>query len=267
MQLYSYTNMKHNFRHIVLPIAIISIFFIVGCNGCGENTSPAVVGLNTQITWGGENIAIGDTVIDFAGRQVRPEKLICYISNISLRQVDGNWISSESLDRLDFMPNSDFVDGVFPFEMIEETYVFDSIRFSVGVPEELNTDVVPSNYPNDHPLGVVGSADMHWPMMSTYFTMKLEGKVADISGEEIITPFAMHPATNPLYRTLSFELPETMALYPNEIRNYQFNLDLEKTINGNAGIINLNEIGHSMGNVENTVRFVDNLSTAWTLIE
>ena len=144
--------------------------------------------------------------------------------------------------------------------------IFDAVFNEFDV-EDIDTDVVPSNYPNDHPLGVVGSADMHWPMMSTYFTMKLEGKVADIPGEEIITPFAMHPATNPLYRTLSFELPETMALYPNEIRNYQFNLDLEKTINGNAGVINLNEIGHSMGNVENTVRFVDNLSAAWTLIE
>ena len=259
--------MSHNFRNFILPIAIIVLLFSAGCRGCGEDTSPTVIGLHTQITWNGENISIGDTVIDLAGREVRPEKLFIYISDISLRQADGEWVNSKSLARLDFMPTSDFVDGVFPFEVLNESNVFDSIRFSVGVPAELNTDGVPSNYPNDHPLGVVGSADMFWPLMSSYFTMKFEGKVANTPGEEIITPFAMHPATNPLFRTLSFALPDTITLYPSENLSYQFEFDLAKTINGSGGTFNLNEIGHTMGNVENAIIFVDNLKDAWTLIE
>lgn len=259
--------MTHNFRNFILPIAIIVILFSAGCRGCSEDTSPAVIGLFTQITWNGENISIGDTVIDIAGREVRPEKLFSYISNISLRKIDGGWVNSESLARLDFMPASDFVDGIFPFEVLNESNVFDSIRFSVGVPSELNTDGVPSNYPNDHPLGVVGSADMFWPLTSSYFTMKFEGKVANTPGEEIITPFAMHPATNPLFRTLSFALPDNILLVASEIKSFQFELDLAKTINGSGGYIELNEIGHTMGNVENAIIFVDNLKDAWTLVD
>ena len=259
--------MTHNFRNFILPIAIIVLLFSAGCRGCGEDTSPAVIGLYTQITWNGENISIGDTVIDIEGREVRPEKLLSYISNISLRQINGGWVNSQSLALLDFMPSSDFVDGVFPFEVFIENNVFDSIRFSVGVPSELNTDAVPTNYPNDHPLGVVGSADMFWPLMSSYFTMRFEGKVANTPGEEIITPFAMHPATNPLFRTLAFALPNTITLSPRDISSFQFELDLAKTISGSGGTFNLNEIGHTMGNAENAIVFVDNLKDAWTLVE
>lgn len=36
---------------------------------------------------------------------------------------------------------------------------------------------------------------------------------------------------------------------------------------GSGGTFNLNEIGHTMGNAENAIVFVDNLKDAWTLVE
>jgi len=254
--------MKYNF--LLVSLAAITMIFISSCN---KDTEPGIVVLNAALSWSGETMSIGDTVTDHLGHDVRPEKLSCYLSNISLRLVSGEWINSESISRLDFITNSATANGVFSKKSLRSCNEFNALRFDVGVPSEMNTMSLNTSLPSDDPLSVAGAAGMTWDMMGSYFFVKCEGKLAENEGGVIETPYIFHPATNALYRTVTLDLNESIVLNQDETIEFMLDLDLRKAFEGPSteDNLNLSEVGHSMGPVPNAIQFIDNFSVSWTL--
>lgn len=257
MYMYTFTNKV---------IGTLTIFAIILISGCRENNENGTLNLSTTLSWHGEEFAIADTVVDYLNRSVRPEKLSCYVSNISLRSIDGEWINSSSISRLDFIPYSSIAIGEFSSRKLRFSDKFNAIKFDVGVPSELNQGIDPTSYPNNHPLSFAGSVGMRWDMHHSYFFVKFEGKVADEEGGPISTPFIFHCATDPLYRTIVIETNE-FAFHTNDVIEFQLDLDIGLALEGIDGDIDLSEVGHSMGEVPNAVMFMDNLTTSWNLKE
>ena len=247
-------------------IGAFTVFAVLLTSGCIKNNESGILNLNTTLSWYGVELSIGDTVYDSMNRQVRPEKLNCYVSNLSLRSEDGEWINSSSISRLDFFPFSASANGVFSAQKLRCSDSFNAIKFNVGVPSELNQGIDPTSYPNSHPLSVTGSAGMRWDMHNSYFFVKFEGKLAEEDGGSISTPFIFHCATDPLYRTVVIETNE-FSFHTNDDLEFQLDLDLGLALEGAAGEIDLSQVGHSMGEVPNAVMLVDNLTTSWTLKE
>jgi len=254
--------MKYYF--ILFSIASISMIFISSCN---KNTEPGIVFLNAELSWSGENISIGDTVSDHLGHDVRPEKLSCYLSNISLRNVSGEWINSESISRLDFITNSATANGEFSKKSLRGCNEFNALRFDVGVPSEMNSMSLNTSLPSSDPLSVSGAAGMTWDMMGSYFFVKCEGKLAENEGGLIETPYIFHPASNALYRTITLDLNESVVLNQDETIEFMLDLDIRKAFEGHSieDNLDLSVVGHSMGPVPNAIQFVDNFSTSWTI--
>jgi hypothetical protein len=247
-------------------IVTLTVFAIILTSGCRENNENGTLSLSTTLSWHGEEFAIGDTVFDYLNRSVRPEKLSCYVSNISLRSIDGEWINSSSISRLDFIQSSSNAIGEFSSRRLRCSDKFNAIKFNVGVPSELNQGIDPTSYPNNHPLSFAGSVGMRWDMHNSYFFVKFEGKIADEDGGPILTPFIFHCATDPLYRTIVIATNE-FAFHTNDDLEYQLDLDLGLALEGNSGNIDLSQVGHSMGEVPKAIMLMDNLTTSWNLKE
>jgi hypothetical protein len=260
--IYKFSTMKYHF--LLFSLASISIIFISSCN---KDTEPGIVVLDATLSWSGETISIGDTVSDHLGHDVRPEKLSCYISNISLRNVSGEWINSESISRLDFITNSATANVEFSQKSLRGCNEFNALKFNVGVPSEINSVSLNTSLPSDDPLSVEGSAGMTWDMMDSYFFVKCEGKLAESEGGVIETPYIFHPASNALYRSVTLELDESIGLNKDETIEFMLDLDLSKAFEGSSSENNLDlsVVGHSMGPVPNAIQFVDNFSTSWTI--
>ena len=256
-----YMNMITFFRRITL---ISSVFIILIFTGCKENSEYGTITLDTTLAWHGSDLAIGDTVYDYLNRPVRPEKLSCYVSDISLRSMNGEWVNSSSISRLDFIPISASASGDFTSRNLCSSEKFDAIKFNVGVPSELNQGVDPTSYPNSHPLGFNGSAGMRWDMHNSYFFVKFEGKLAEVDGGSIIVPYTLHPATDPLSRTVLIETDDFTFL-TNDDLVFQLVLDIGSSLEGDYGNIDLSQVGHSMGEVPKAIMFMDNIKSSWTL--
>jgi|TARA_B110000967_G_scaffold199836_1_gene234749 hypothetical protein len=252
------------FTHRVL--GTLTVFAVLLASGCRENNESGILNLNTNLSWHGVELSIGDTVYDYMNRPVRPEKFNCYVSNFSLRSEEGEWINSSSISRLDFFPLSASANGEFSSQKLRCADTFNAIKFNVGVPSELNQGIEPTSYPNSHPLSVTGSAGMRWDMHNSYFFVKFEGKLAEEDGGSISTPFIFHCATDPLYRTVVIET-NSFSFHTNDDLEFQLDLDLGLALEGGAGDLDLSQVGHSMGEVPNAIMFMDNLTTSWTLKE
>lgn len=270
LQIRRLNGMKSIFSHKFLPVAIITVAMISLGTSCSRNCDPATVNLNISLTWNGEVISIGDTVTYPDERPLRLEKFRCYVNDISLRDSEGNWISSASIDLIEFLPSTDIASGEFEAEVLKEKNEFYGIRFGLGVASEINLlDNAPSRYPNDSPLSVVGSAGMYWTWATGYIFTKYEGKIAESVGEDFTIPFAFHTGTDDLYREVVLEFPEMVVICKEDVRYFEIELDLAKAISGPEDTIDLIEDGmtHTMDNIELAERFVNLLDDAWSISE
>jgi hypothetical protein len=262
--------MKNVFRHKFLSISLSAIILIALGTGCHRNCDPAIVNLNISLSWDGVPVSISDTVAYSINMPLRLEKFRCYINDISLRDLEGNWLPSGSIDLIEFLPSYDKASGEFAADLLRKNNEFDAIRFGLGVYPEINAlDNAPSTFPNESPLSVMGSAGMYWTWATGYIFTKYEGKIAVAQGEDLTIPFAFHTGTDELYREVTLELPEVVTVCEEEVRDFNIELDLLIAISGLEDSIDLVEDGitHTINNPELAERFVNLLDDAWSLSE
>jgi hypothetical protein len=133
---------------------------------------------------------------------------------------------------------------------------YTKLRFSVGVPAEINTNTDPATYPSSSPLSVSGSEGMFWTWNSGYIFVKFEGKTAFTPDASNLTePYAFHVGSDAFYTTheyaIDFEIGEE-----DETLNILF--DANKFLNGTDDVINLQQdnLTHTMDNMMLANRFV-----------
>ena len=249
---------------------LIAIILVMTISSCWKNKDSTKVDLNLSLAWYGENVSIGDTVLYQGSMPLRLEKFKCYIDNISIRDMDGNWIASGSIDLVEFMPSTQLTSAEFEATLLKRGVEIDALRFGVGVDPSYNLlDNAPATFPNDHPLGIVGGAGMYWTWATGYIFTKFEGKVALSDGEEFTDPFAFHTGTDPLYREVVLELAESVCIGAEENHEFNIAIDLGASISSSEDELDLlnNGITHTLDNVELAERYVNLLKDAWSISE
>lgn len=136
-----------------------------------------------------------------------------------------------------------------------ETYT--GIRFSIGVPESLNT-MKPADFNSSHPLSRSG---YYWTAWNSYIFSKTEGKLDTANTETFDFNFALHTGANELFRTFEVNVPITVV--SDGTLGARVLIDYEQLI----GAINLenNPQNHDPADLSIIGELTDNFQDALTL--
>jgi hypothetical protein len=184
-----------------------------------------------------------------------------YIAPIEIRNERGEWLEINDVALLDFGVHGQKITAA------ADVGTYNAIRFGMGLPAEINTDIDPASYANDHPLSVPGSAGMFWTWSSGYVFVKYEGKFATESGEQLIEPLSYHCGTDASYRTVVFELEDVFAIESQELAAFTIDFNAAAALVGEQDSIDIVEdpVTH---NAQGTVlgeRLMDLMDDAWNL--
>lgn len=248
-----------------LPLSFsLLILMLTGCDWFRTDPPveplPGEVHVNFELEWEGVSYALEQVVSDHNGYPIRLDNLQLYIAPIAFRK-DGDWVETTDVSLVDFSIHA-------PKELTSiPSGSYDAIRFGMGLPPEINTDIDPASYPNSHPLSVIGSAGMFWTWASGYIFVKYEGKFALEQGTPLLEPVSYHCGTDASYRTVTLELPSALVVEPEGEYNATLTLDAAKALHGTNDAIDLavdpvthNAQGDSLGG-----RMMDLLVDGWKI--
>ena len=166
-----------------------------GCKPEPMHGGPGTLTLNANFSFNGDSVLVGRTALDDAGNHLRLETFSIYLGGIELLN-DTGAIRLSDAERWDAgAPNA--------WSYIVQPGTYSGFRLHLGVPTEFNTDTDPTIWPNDHPLGVNGSAGMFWSWNTGYIFSKFDGKADTTGGENFIHPYAFHIGGDPTTRSRS----------------------------------------------------------------
>ena len=250
-------NMSRPFGRILMTATLGAGLMLAGCKPDPMHGGPGTLTLNAEFSFAGDSVSIGRNAIDPAGNNLRLETFSIYLGAIELLN-DTGAVRLSDAERWDAgAPNS--------WEWTVEPGTYDGFRVHLGVPAEYNTDTDPTIWPNDHPLGMNGSAGMFWSWNTGYIFSKFDGK-ADTTGAESFThPFAFHIGGDDYLVEVRYGDPWEVA----ECSEHQFDLRgelMDFLVNGTDTIdIRDDFITHTGDNPDLAVRYVTAQQAAVTL--
>ena len=192
--------MRLFFEKAVVLVSVVALF--PSCSEPDVEPLPGKVALTADFTFGGEAIELGATAEDALGYNLRLEGFRCYFGSVEALTADGHI----ELSDIELYNTGD--SAWWAWELPAGEYT--GLRLGIGVPADLNVDIDPSTYPNDHPLGVAGSGGMFWTWNTGYIFTRFEGKADLNGGENFDTPFAMHVGGDAYFNVL--ELDESFTV-------------------------------------------------------
>lgn len=240
--------------------AALSVAMAVqGCKPEPMHGGPGTLTLKAEFRWAGDTVKVGSTAIDAAGNHLRLETFSTYIGGIELLTDTGAVRLSEA-ERWDAgAPNS--------WSYIVEPGTYEGFRVHLGVPSEFNTDTDPTIWPNDHPLGVNGSAGMFWSWNTGYIFSKFDGKADTTGGEDFIHPYAFHIGGDDQLVEVRYTDPWTVQ----ECSFHTFELQgeiLDFLVQGNDTIdVRDDHITHTNDNPALAARYLAGQAAAVTLVK
>ena len=250
-------NLSRPLGRILMTATLCAGMVLAGCKPDPMHGGPGTLTLNAEFSFDGDSVSIGRTAIDPAGNNLRLETFSIYLGAIELLN-DTGAVRLSDAERWDAgAPNS--------WEWTVEPGTYDGFRVHLGVPAEYNTDTDPTIWPNNHPLGVNGSAGMFWSWNTGYIFSKFDGK-ADTTGAENFThPFAFHIGGDDYLVEVRYSNPWEVA----ECSEHRFDLRgelMDFLVNGTDTIdIRDDYITHTTDNPELAVRYVTAQRAAVTL--
>lgn len=250
------------FRSSFLVFGLL-VLVLTGCDRCNPEppvSTPGTARIDLDLTWGEEAYVLEQVATDHNGYPVRLDNLQLYIAPVAFRS-NGEWVEGADVSLIDFSVHAQHIESTL------EAGTYDAVRFGMGLPPEINTDIDPASYPNSHPLSVIGSAGMFWTWSSGYIFVKYEGKFALETGTQLLEPVSYHCGTDASYRTVTLELSEPLVIASETTENLTLTLDAAKALNGTNDAIDLavdpvthNAQGDSLGG-----RMMDLLLDAWKI--
>ena len=250
------------FRSSFLVFGLL-VLVLTGCDRCNPEppvSAPGTARIDLELTWGEEAYVLEQVATDHNGYPVRLDNLQLYLAPVAFRS-NGEWVEGADVSLIDFSVHAQHIENTL------EAGTYDAVRFGMGLPPEINTDIDPASYPNSHPLSVIGSAGMFWTWSSGYIFVKYEGKFALETGTQLLEPVSYHCGTDASYRTVTLELSEPLVIASETTENLTLTLDAAKALNGTNDAIDLavdpvthNAQGDSLGG-----RMMDLLLDAWKI--
>ena len=220
-------------------ILLLSGAVLLALTGCVDpirpfpGDLPGTVRLDLGLHWDGASIGLGDTVVDHLDHPVVLTNVQFYLNGLELRDAAGTWHPVGDIHLVDFNREAPTVVEAVP----AGTYT--AMRFGVGIPKALNTNIDPASYPNDHPLSVLGSAGMFWTWSTGYIFLKYEGKAAATAGDPIEEPISYHLGTDLSYRTITLPFSSPLYVYSRDVTPVDVAFDGARMLNGPAGSIDV----------------------------
>ena len=219
------------------------------------------VRVNFDLVWNGEPFALGQTGLDVQERPVQLERMECFVCAFALHDTERGWIKIDTVARIDFSASEPHA----TLDIVTDGDLqIDGVRMGLGVPADLNKDVDPASYPSDHPLGVQGSAGMHWGWAAGYIFSVYEGRMQ--TDPEI--PFASHAGDDKCYSRVELMWEESWLL-PCGSDDTEFDLGLDGylCLHGPQDTIDIeiDPITHTGNNLPLARRWVDLYTNAWFL--
>ena len=163
---------------------LIAVLAGTGCKPEPMHGGPGTLTLRADLSFGGDSVLVGKTATDLLGNHLRLETFSMYFGGIELLN-DTGAVRLSDAERWDAGD-----EGGWTYIVDPGTYR--GFRVHLGVPAEFNTDTDPTIWPNDHPLGVSGSAGMFWSWNTGYIFSKFDGKADTTGGNDFIHPYAYH---------------------------------------------------------------------------
>lgn len=155
-----------------------------GCTPDDTDDTPGTLTLSADFTFGGDSVLVGRTALDAHADRLRLETFALYLGGIELL-TDTGAVRLSDAERWDAGNPNSWTYDVRPG-------VYEGFRVHLGVPAEFNTDTDPTIWPNNHPLGVSGSAGLFWSWNTGYIFSKFDGKADTTGGNDFTHPFAFH---------------------------------------------------------------------------
>ena len=245
---------------------VFALLFIAltGCEKCNPEPEPLPDGsvrLDMDLTWESEPYAVQQVATDHNGYPIRLDNLQLYVAPVELRNSAGEWTTTDDVFLIDYSVHAQNM------TIAVEPGTYEAVRFGLGLPPEINTDIDPASYPNDHPLSVLGSAGMFWTWASGYIFVKYEGKFATEQGTQLLESVSYHCGTDASYRTVTLELPTPLVVASESETQATLTFDAAKALYGSTDAIDLavdpvthNANGDSLGG-----RMMDLLINAWNI--
>lgn len=244
-------------------VLALASFALIGLSGCDRDTqtSMAQVCVNADLLWAGEAFTLGQTAEDVQGRPVQLERLECFVGAFALHDVEEGWIEVDTMARFNFSESAPHATLDIP---TEGDLQIDGFRMGLGVPEDLNKDVDPASYPSDHPLGVQGSAGMHWGWAAGYIFSIYEGRM--LTTPEV--PFAYHAGDDKCYGQieLMWDEPWLLPCGADDVA-IDLALDAYSCLHGPQDTIDIDidPVTHTGNNLPLALRWVRLYQNAWSL--
>jgi len=192
---------------------------------------------------------------DYLGRNYKVELLKFYLSNWALEKENGELISIDQINLLDFS-----LEGRQNLETEIDTGTYVNLHFGVGL-DSLTNSSDPADFENTHPLSI--SQNTYWTWATKYKFFMLEGRV-DATGEEDPNQiFSYHTGDNTSYREIS--IPLNNLYLDSTGDSLRLQLDLDKLINGDFGTIDFVSTPNSHSLDEISEKISNNLVSSFSI--
>lgn len=157
------------------------ILLLVVLSACKEKSTPAPdpdpqpvrngVYLRMEHLFQGSPLSYGSVAWPTINNNIGVNNLTYYLSGFEFQKQDGSWEKVGAYAM--FTAHEKSTDTVYLGTLPNGTY--QAVRFFLGVDSVAN-HADPALWPNDHPLGLMRAAPMHWSWNAGYIFMKLEGR-------------------------------------------------------------------------------------------
>ncbi len=133
--------------------------------------TPNGIYLRMEHFFQNEPLTYGSVAWPTIHNDIGVNNLTYYLSAFEFQRQDGSWEKSNYYAM--FTAHEKSTDTVYLGTLPAGNY--QAVRFLLGVDSVAN-HADPALWPNDHPLGLMRAASMHWSWNAGYIFMKLEGR-------------------------------------------------------------------------------------------
>lgn len=180
----------------IIILTAMAVLFL----GCDKDKLKVNYSYIFQLRDGDNNLSLNEYFTNEDNLLLNIDLLQFYISNISFVRPNGDEIEISEIELIKFDEN-----GQAQFNFSAPSGDFNKLKFSLGVPSELN-DQDPSAYSSDenHPLNV--TQNTYWGMAGKYRFLMIDG-FYDTNGDgEQDGSYSIHTGYDEMFRNLEFNL-------------------------------------------------------------
>jgi hypothetical protein len=247
--------MHSKFKFIFLAFTLLVLF-----TSCEKD--PGTLQVNFQAMYGEEPIVLLDDYVYHDGSTIEFTKLDFYISDVSLIRNDDTELVLTDIEFVNLTAGhedaGDAADG-YPIRFNDlEAANFKTLRFNIGVPQDLNSKE-PGEFESSHPLA---RSSHYWTPWTSYIFAKTEGRIDTLGDGIPDLGFLQHSGKDELLRSFTVDVP--IAIEGEKTTEITIAIDYEKLYGSAAEYLDIKSkpLAHNPGDLSFPTTMADNYVNA-----